>query len=53
MVGKRYEEDGIIKAGSRFINAVTNSCVPAITIVIGSSYGAGNYAMCGRAYNPR
>ncbi|ORX46119.1 ClpP/crotonase [Hesseltinella vesiculosa] len=53
MVGKRYEEEGIIKAGSRFINAVSNSEVPAITIMIGSSYGAGNYAMCGRAYEPR
>ncbi|KAI8090078.1 carboxyl transferase [Gilbertella persicaria] len=53
MVGKRYEEEGIIKAGSRFINAVSNSQVPAITIMMGASYGAGNYAMCGRAYEPR
>ncbi|KAI7887882.1 carboxyl transferase [Mucor mucedo] len=53
MVGKRYEEEGIIKAGSRFINAVSNSAVPAITIMMGASYGAGNYAMCGRAYDPR
>ncbi|CAO3629436.1 unnamed protein product [Cunninghamella blakesleeana] len=53
MVGKRYEEEGIIKAGSRFINAVSNSTVPAITIMIGASYGAGNYAMCGRSYEPR
>lgn len=53
MVGKRYEEEGIIKAGSRFINAVANSVVPAITIMMGASYGAGNYAMCGRAYEPR
>ena len=53
MVGKRYEEDGIIKAGARFINAVSNSNVPAITIMMGASYGAGNYAMCGRSYNPR
>ncbi|KAI9251812.1 carboxyl transferase [Phascolomyces articulosus] len=53
MVGKQYEEEGIIKAGSRFINAVSNSEVPAITIVMGASYGAGNYAMSGRAYNPR
>ncbi|KAI8067806.1 ClpP/crotonase-like domain-containing protein [Gongronella butleri] len=53
MVGKQYEEEGIIKAGSRFINAVSNSKVPAITIMVGSSYGAGNYAMCGRAYDPR
>ncbi|KAJ3353236.1 Acetyl-coenzyme A carboxylase carboxyl transferase subunit beta 2 [Entophlyctis luteolus] len=53
MVGRSYEESGIIKAGSRFINAVSNSCVPHITVVIGASYGAGNYAMCGRAYAPR
>lgn len=53
MVGKRYEEEGIIKAGSRFINAVSNSVVPAITIMMGASYGAGNYAMSGRAYEPR
>ncbi len=53
MVGKKYEQGGIVKHGSLFINAVTNSTVPAITLVIGSSYGAGNYAMCGRAYRPR
>lgn len=53
MVGKKYEEAGIIKAGARFVNAVSNSRVPAITIVMGASYGAGNYAMSGRAYNPR
>jgi acetyl-CoA carboxylase carboxyltransferase component len=53
MVGKKYEEEGIIKAGARFISAVTNSKVPAFTIVMGASYGAGNYAMCGRAYRPR
>jgi acetyl-CoA carboxylase carboxyltransferase component len=53
MVGKKAEEEGIIKAGSRFINAVTNSGVPTITIVMGASYGAGNYAMNGRAYQPR
>ncbi|CAG8730816.1 12235_t:CDS:2, partial [Acaulospora morrowiae] len=53
MVGKKYEEEGIIKAGSHFVNAVSNSQVPAITIMMGASYGAGNYAMCGRAYNPR
>ncbi|KAI8851958.1 carboxyl transferase [Chytridium lagenaria] len=53
MVGKSYEEGGIIKAGSRFINAVSNSAVPHITIIMGASYGAGNYAMCGRAYAPR
>jgi acetyl-CoA carboxylase carboxyltransferase component len=53
MVGKKYEEAGIIKAGARFINAVSNSPLPAITIVTGAAYGAGNYAMSGRAYRPR
>jgi acyl-CoA carboxylase subunit beta len=53
MVGKQYEEGGIIKNGAKLINAVSNSTVPAITIMIGASYGAGNYAMCGRAYQPR
>eukprot|EP00009_Paramoeba_aestuarina_P008006 CAMPEP_0201517216 /NCGR_PEP_ID=MMETSP0161_2-20130828/8379_1 /ASSEMBLY_ACC=CAM_ASM_000251 /TAXON_ID=180227 /ORGANISM="Neoparamoeba aestuarina, Strain SoJaBio B1-5/56/2" /LENGTH=536 /DNA_ID=CAMNT_0047914641 /DNA_START=57 /DNA_END=1667 /DNA_ORIENTATION=+ len=53
MVGSKYEKEGMIKAGSQFINAVSNSGVPAITIVMGASYGAGNYAMCGRAYKPR
>ncbi len=53
MVGKRYEQEGIIKNGAKLINAVSNSTVPAITIMTGMSYGAGNYAMCGRAYEPR
>lgn len=53
MVGRHYEESGIIKAGARFINAVSNSKVPHITIMVGASYGAGNYAMCGRSYAPR
>ncbi len=53
MVGKKYEQEGIIKNGAKLINAVSNSTVPAITIMIGSSYGAGNYAMAGRAYQPR
>ena len=53
MVGRHYEEDGIIRAGAKLINAVSNSTVPAITIMVGGSYGAGNYAMCGRAYDPR
>lgn len=53
MVGKQYEQNGIIKHGANMINAVANSKVPALTIIVGSSYGAGNYAMCGRAYNPR
>lgn len=53
MVGRAAEEAGIIKAGSKLINAVSNSTVPAITLMIGGSYGAGNYAMMGRAYKPR
>ncbi len=53
MVGKKYEQEGIIKAGAKMINAVSNSSVPAITIMTGASYGAGNYAMSGRAYRPR
>jgi acetyl-CoA carboxylase carboxyltransferase component len=53
MVGQGYEEGGIIKNGAKLINAVSNSTVPAITIMMGASYGAGNYAMSGRAYEPR
>jgi acetyl-CoA carboxylase carboxyltransferase component len=53
MVGKAYEEGGIIKDGAKMLNAVSNSDVPTITIMIGASYGAGNYAMNGRAYQPR
>jgi acetyl-CoA carboxylase carboxyltransferase component len=53
MVGADYEQGGIIKHGSMMINAVANSKVPHLTINIGASYGAGNYGMCGRAYNPR
>jgi acetyl-CoA carboxylase carboxyltransferase component len=53
MVGRAYEEQGIIRNGAKLINAVSNSSVPAITVMIGGSYGAGNYAMCGRAYEPR
>jgi acyl-CoA carboxylase subunit beta len=53
MVGKDYEQAGIIKHGAMMINAVSNSTVPHITIVMGASYGAGNYGMCGRAYDPR
>lgn len=52
MVGKKYEEEGIIKAGAKMINAVSNSTVPSVTIMTGASYGAGNYAMAGRAYKP-
>ncbi len=53
MVGTAYERAGIIKAGAKLINAVSNSTVPAITLMVGASYGAGNYAMAGRAYQPR
>jgi acetyl-CoA carboxylase carboxyltransferase component len=53
MVGRDYEQGGIIKHGAKLINAVSNSTVPAITIMTGASYGAGNYAMNGRAYAPR
>jgi acetyl-CoA carboxylase carboxyltransferase component len=53
MVGKDYEQGGIIKHGAMMINAVSNSTVPHLTIVMGASYGAGNYGMCGRAYEPR
>jgi acetyl-CoA carboxylase carboxyltransferase component len=53
MVGRSVEEGGIIKNGAKLINAVSNSTVPAITMMIGGSYGAGNYAMMGRAYQPR
>jgi 3-methylcrotonyl-CoA carboxylase beta subunit len=53
MVGSRSEHTGIIKDGAKLVNAVANSVVPKITIVIGNSYGAGNYAMCGKAYDPR
>ena len=53
MVGSRSEHSGIIKDGAKLVNAVANSIVPKITIIIGNSYGAGNYAMCGKAYDPR
>lgn len=53
MVGKEYEQEGIIKHGAKLINAVSNSEVPSITLQIGASFGAGNYAMNGRAYHPR
>lgn len=52
MVGKQYEAKGIAKHGAKLVNAVACSTVPKITVIIGGSYGAGNYAMCGRAYNP-
>jgi acetyl-CoA carboxylase carboxyltransferase component len=53
MVGKEYEQRGIIKHGAQMINAVANSTVPHLTVTMGASYGAGNYGMCGRAYAPR
>jgi acetyl-CoA carboxylase carboxyltransferase component len=53
MVGSRSEHSGIIKDGAKLVNAVANSVVPKFTIVVGNSYGAGNYAMCGKAYDPR
>ena len=53
MVGKRSEQGGIIKDGAKMVNAVANSTVPKFSVVIGNSYGAGNYAMCGKAYDPR
>lgn len=53
MVGSKSEHGGIIKDGAKMVNAVSNSVVPKFTIVVGNSYGAGNYAMCGKAYDPR
>src|SRR6185295_14545760 len=53
MVGKRYEHGGIAKDGAKMVNAVANAGVPKFTVIIGGSYGAGNYGMCGRAYGPR
>jgi acetyl-CoA carboxylase carboxyltransferase component len=53
MVGTEYEQRGIIKHGALMVNAVSNSTVPHLTVNLGASYGAGNYGMCGRAYDPR
>jgi 3-methylcrotonyl-CoA carboxylase beta subunit/propionyl-CoA carboxylase len=53
MVGKEYEEGGIAKNGAKMVTAVSNVNVPKFTVIIGGSYGAGNYGMCGRAYEPR
>ena len=53
MVGREYEAGGIAKAGAKMVNAVASSSVPKLTVIIGGSFGAGNYAMCGRAYSPR
>jgi acetyl-CoA carboxylase carboxyltransferase component len=53
MVGSRSEHGGIIKDGAKMVNAMANSVVPKFTIIVGNSFGAGNYAMCGKAYDPR
>ena len=53
MVGSRSEHGGIIKDGAKMVNAMSNSVVPKFTFIMGNSYGAGNYAMCGKAYDPR
>ncbi len=53
MVGRDAEESGIIRSGAKLVNAVSNSVVPKITVVVGGSFGAGNYALCGKAYDPR
>lgn len=53
MVGKESEQNGIIKAGAKLVNAISNSVVPKITLITGGSYGAGNYALCGKAFDPR
>jgi acetyl-CoA carboxylase carboxyltransferase component len=53
MVGSRSEQGGIIKDGAKMVNAVANSVVPKFTVITGHSFGAGNYAMCGKAYDPR
>jgi acetyl-CoA carboxylase carboxyltransferase component len=52
MVGKEAEQSGIIRCGAKLVNAVSNSIVPKITVVVGNSFGAGNYALCGKAYDP-
>ena len=53
MVGKQYEAEGIAKHGAKLVNAVATAQVPKFTVVVGGSFGAGNYGMCGRAYSPR
>ena len=53
IIGKNFEEKGIAKDGAKLVNAVSTVTVPKITVIIGGSFGAGNYAMCGRAYSPR
>ena len=53
MVGKKFEQGGIAKDGAKLVTAVSNAKVPKFTVVVGGSFGAGNYGMCGRAYQPR
>ena len=53
MVGRDAEQSGIIRSGAKLVNAVSNSTVPKITVVVGGSFGAGNYALCGKAFDPR
>src|SRR5205823_4355124 len=53
MVGRDSEQAGIIRAGAKLVNAVANSVVPKITLIVGGSFGAGNYALCGKAFDPR
>ena len=53
MVGRDSEQSGIIKAGAKLVNAISNSVVPKLTVILGGSFGAGNYAMCGKAFDPR
>jgi acetyl-CoA carboxylase carboxyltransferase component len=53
MVGRKYESEGIAKNGAKLVNAVSTATVPKTTLIFGSSFGAGNYGMCGRAYDPR
>lgn len=53
MIGKKFESEGIAKHGAKMVSAVANANVPKITAVLGASYGAGNYGMCGRAFSPR
>ena len=53
MVGRKYEHGGIAKDGAKLVNAVANAAVPKLTLIVGGSFGAGNYGMCGRAFEPR
>jgi acetyl-CoA carboxylase carboxyltransferase component len=53
MVGKEAEQSGIIRSGAKLVNALSNSVVPKITLILGNSFGAGNYALCGKAYDPQ